>query len=100
MKVICYFKLTMFSLFLQTVKKKRRLSQGSQVFLLVLGTDAGQIHFFSIAESGIVASLNGHNRPVTAITASPGTDLYSAAGNIVVRWNIFDKTIKRLVLMV
>lgn len=74
--------------------KKRKLSNENQLLLLVLGTDVGRIYFFSLVESDVVASLSVSNSPVTAITALPGTDLYSGSAKIVTQWNISDKTVK------
>ncbi|XP_075211336.1 WD repeat-containing protein 43 [Lycorma delicatula] len=76
-------------------KKKKRKFGERQVLLLVLGTDAGQIYFFNVAEGEVVASLKEHNRPVSSITAAAGTDLYSSAENNIVQWDIPEKKVKR-----
>ncbi|XP_046675247.1 WD repeat-containing protein 43 isoform X1 [Homalodisca vitripennis] len=85
------------SLNVATHPKKKRKSDGEGGLpLLVLGTQAGAVVVYSVAEGGIVSSLNdGHKSAVQCLAWESGADLFTCSTDNFVHWDVKNKTVRR-----
>ncbi|KAG8305641.1 WD repeat-containing protein 43 [Homalodisca vitripennis] len=77
-------------------KKKRKSDGEGGLPLLVLGTQAGAVVVYSVAEGGIVSSLNdGHKSAVQCLAWESGADLFTCSTDNFVHWDVKNKTVRR-----
>jgi hypothetical protein len=63
---------------------------------VVMGTQSGAVVIYSVAEGGIVGSLNdGHKTPVLCIAWERSADLFSCSTDNFVHWDVANKAIRR-----
>lgn len=78
-------------------KKKRKSDEsGGGSPLVVLGTQAGGTVLYSVAEGGIVSSLNeGHRSSVLCLAWERSSDLFTCSVDNFVHWDVKNKVIRR-----
>lgn len=63
---------------------------------MVLGTQAGGTVLYSVAEGGIVSSLNeGHRSSVLCLAWERSSDLFTCSVDNFVHWDVKNKVIRR-----
>lgn len=78
--------------------KKKRKADGENGGspLVALGTQAGGVVLYSVAEGGIVSSLNdGHRSSVLCLAWERNSDLFTCSVDNFVHWDVKNKVVRR-----